>query len=52
MTALAIEMLLGYLTATASVMAFGKLQELIPTRPMTYKGQNSSTLLCSPSPWC
>ncbi len=36
MTALAIEILLGYLTATASVMAFAKLQELIPTRPMTY----------------
>jgi NAD(P) transhydrogenase subunit beta len=40
LTALAIEILLGYLTATASVMAFAKLQELIPTRPMTYKGQN------------
>ena len=40
MTALAIEILLGYLTATASVMAFAKLQDLIPTRPMTYKGQN------------
>jgi NAD(P) transhydrogenase subunit beta len=40
LTALAIEILLGYLTTTASVMAFAKLQELIPTRPMTYKGQN------------
>jgi NAD(P) transhydrogenase subunit beta len=40
LTALAIEILLGYLTATASVMAFAKLQDLIPTRPMTYKGQN------------
>ncbi|HEY3837904.1 MAG TPA: NAD(P)(+) transhydrogenase (Re/Si-specific) subunit beta [Bryobacteraceae bacterium] len=40
MTALAIEILLGYLTTTASVMAFAKLQELIPTRPMIYKGQN------------
>jgi NAD(P) transhydrogenase subunit beta len=45
MTALAIEILLGYLTTTASVMAFGKLQELIPTRPMTYKGQNIVNLL-------
>jgi NAD(P) transhydrogenase subunit beta len=44
-TALAIEILLGYLTATASVMAFAKLQELIPTRPMTYKGQNFVNLL-------
>jgi NAD(P) transhydrogenase subunit beta len=40
MTAIVIESLLGYLTTTASVMAFGKLQEIVPTRPMTYKGQN------------
>src|ERR1700728_4239497 len=38
MTALVIETVLGYLTCTASVMAFGKLQEIIPTRPMTYRG--------------
>jgi NAD(P) transhydrogenase subunit beta len=40
MTALILEMLLGFLTCTASCMAFGKLQEILPTRPMTYKGQN------------
>ncbi len=40
MVALVIEILLGYLTCTASVMAFGKLQEIVPTRPLTYKGQN------------
>jgi H+-translocating NAD(P) transhydrogenase subunit beta len=40
MTAIVIETVLGYLTCTASVMAFGKLQEIVPTRPMTYKGQN------------
>ena len=40
MTALVLETLLSFLTCTASLMAFGKLQELIPTRPMTYKGQN------------
>src|ERR1019366_2986732 len=45
LTALAIEILLGYLTATASVMAFAKLQDLIPTRPMTYKGQNFVNLI-------
>jgi NAD(P) transhydrogenase subunit beta len=45
MSALAVEILLGYLTATASVMAFAKLQELIPTRPMTYTGQNFVNLL-------
>ena len=40
MGALSAETLLGYLTATASVIAFGKLQEILPTRPITYKGQN------------
>jgi NAD(P) transhydrogenase subunit beta len=45
LSALAIEVLLGYLTATASVMAFAKLQDLIPTRPMTYKGQNFVNLV-------
>jgi NAD(P) transhydrogenase subunit beta len=40
MFALILEMLLGYLTFTASTMAFGKLQEILPTRPITYKGQN------------
>jgi H+-translocating NAD(P) transhydrogenase subunit beta len=45
MTAIVIETVLGYLTCTASVMAFGKLQEIVPTRPMTYKGQNFVNLL-------
>jgi NAD(P) transhydrogenase subunit beta len=40
MTALGLEVLLGFLTFTASLMAFGKLQEIIPTRPITYRGQN------------
>ena len=40
MGALALEMLLGFLTFTASLMAFGKLQEILPTRPITYRGQN------------
>ena len=39
-SALALEVILGYLTFTASLMAFGKLQELIPTRPITYPFQN------------
>ena len=43
--ALVIETLLGYLTCTASVLAFGKLQELVPTRLITYKGQNVVNLL-------
>ena len=40
MGALVLETLLGFLTTTASIIAFGKLQELLPTRPLTYKGQN------------
>ncbi|MBV8843987.1 MAG: NAD(P)(+) transhydrogenase (Re/Si-specific) subunit beta [Bryobacterales bacterium] len=40
MGALSAETLLGFLTATASVIAFGKLQEILPTRPITYAGQN------------
>ncbi|MGA7317426.1 MAG: NAD(P)(+) transhydrogenase (Re/Si-specific) subunit beta, partial [Silvibacterium sp.] len=40
MTALVLEILLGFLTFTASMMAFGKLQEILPTRPITYPGQN------------
>jgi NAD(P) transhydrogenase subunit beta len=40
MVALIIEMLLGYLTFTGSLMAFGKLQEVLPTRPIVYRGQN------------
>ena len=40
MVALIVEMLLGFLTFTASMMAFGKLQEVLPQRPITYRGQN------------
>ena len=40
MGALVLETLLGFLTCTASCMAFGKLQEILPTRPITYRGQN------------
>jgi len=39
MSALIIETLLGFLTVTASIMAWGKLQEVLPGRPVTYKGQ-------------
>src|SRR5271170_271029 len=40
MAALVLEILLGFLTFTASMMAFGKLQESLPTRPITFPGQN------------
>jgi NAD(P) transhydrogenase subunit beta len=40
MGAIAVEILLGYLTCTGSLMAAGKLQEILPTRPITYRNQN------------
>jgi NAD(P) transhydrogenase subunit beta len=40
MAVLAIEVILGSLTFTGSLMAAGKLQEVLPQRPITYKGQN------------
>jgi NAD(P) transhydrogenase subunit beta len=40
MGALIVEMLLGYLTFTGSLMAFGKLQEILPTRPIVFRNQN------------
>jgi NAD(P) transhydrogenase subunit beta len=39
--AIVVEVLLGFLTFTGSLMAAGKLQEVIPTRPITYRGQNA-----------
>ena len=39
-SAIAIEVILGALTFTGSLMAAGKLQEIVPTRPITYRGQN------------
>jgi len=40
MAVLAMEVILGSLTFTGSLMAAGKLQEILPQRPITYKGQN------------
>ena len=40
MSVLAIEVILASLTFTGSLMAAGKLQEILPQRPITYKGQN------------
>src|SRR5436190_443446 len=44
-SALVVEVILGYLTFTGSLMAAGKLQEVIPTRPITYRNQNLVNLL-------
>lgn len=40
MGAIVVEVILGFMTFTGSLMAAGKLQEWIPTRPITYKNQN------------
>jgi NAD(P) transhydrogenase subunit beta len=40
MAILCVEVLLGTLTFTGSLMATGKLQEILPQRPITFKGQN------------
>jgi NAD(P) transhydrogenase subunit beta len=44
MAALGFEVLFGALTVTGSFMAFGKLQELLPSRPITFAGQNVVSL--------
>ena len=40
MAALGFEVLFGSLTITGSFMAFGKLQEILPSAPVTFRGQN------------
>ncbi len=47
MGALVLETLLGFLTFTASLMAFGKLQEILPTRPITLTRAELSSILGS-----
>ena len=46
MTAIVLEIILGFLTFTGSLMAAGKLQEIkwIPQRPVTYPLQNVSNI--------
>ena len=38
------EVIIGSLTFTGSLIAAGKLQEILPQRPITYKGQNFVSL--------
>ena len=45
MAVLSLEVILGSLTFTGSLMAAGKLQEVLPQRPITYKGQNVVNLV-------
>jgi H+-translocating NAD(P) transhydrogenase subunit beta len=44
-----LEVIIGSLTFTGSVIAAGKLQELLPQRPIVYRGQNfvSLSVLCA-----
>ncbi|MEO5798558.1 MAG: NAD(P)(+) transhydrogenase (Re/Si-specific) subunit beta [Gemmatimonadales bacterium] len=44
MAALGFETLFGALTVTGSVMAWGKLQEVLPGKPITWPGQNVMNL--------
>ena len=43
--ALMFEVLLGFLTCTASIIAFAKLQEIMPTRPIIFTGQQLFNLV-------
>lgn len=43
--ALGFEVLLGAITVTGSLMAFGKLQEILPGRPLTFPLQNAMNLV-------
>ncbi len=44
MGALGLEVFFGFLTFTGSLMAFGKLQGILPGSPITYKGQNAMNI--------
>jgi NAD(P) transhydrogenase subunit beta len=41
---IALEVIIGSLTFTGSLIAAGKLQEILPQRPIVYKGQNIVSL--------
>src|ERR1700683_3420917 len=44
MAEIGLEVIIGSLTFTGSLIAAGKLQEILPQRPMVYKGQNVVSL--------
>jgi NAD(P) transhydrogenase subunit beta len=44
MAEIGLEVIIGCLTFTGSVIAAGKLQEILPQRPITYRGQNIVSL--------
>jgi H+-translocating NAD(P) transhydrogenase subunit beta len=45
MGAISFEVLMGAITFTGSLMAFGKLAEILPGKPMTFPGQNAINFL-------
>ena len=49
MSAMGFEIMLGSLTTTGSLIAFGKLQGIVPGKPLVYRGQNifNMTLLAT-----
>src|SRR4029434_2091229 len=44
MGAMGFEIMLGALTTTGSLIAFGKLQGIVPGKPLVYRGQNIFTI--------
>ncbi len=44
MTEISMEVIIGGLSFTGSLIAAGKLQEILPQRPITYRGQNIVSL--------
>src|SRR5260370_23081743 len=50
MSVLSMEVILGGLTFTGSLMAAGKLQEVLPQRPITFKGPNLVNFLLFSAP--
>jgi proton-translocating NAD(P)+ transhydrogenase subunit beta len=44
MTEIALEVIIGSLSFTGSLVAAGKLQEILPQRPIVYRGQNYVSL--------
>jgi NAD(P) transhydrogenase subunit beta len=46
MTALSFEVVVGGLTFTGSLIAAAKLQEMLPGRPITYRGRISPASRC------
>src|SRR5467141_157406 len=45
MGAMGFEIMLGSLTTTGSLIAFGKLQGIVPGKPLVYRGQNIFNML-------